>query len=205
MRPVSQFLSIILHPLLMPSYALVCYAFLFGSIARVLTPDYFMLLFVLIFCSTFLLPLLSVFIMIRFGKIRSVYMEDQKERNWPLLQSAIVYAIAFYVLVQARRIPPVIPLFILGATGAMVVAMIVNLKWKISLHMIGIGGLCGGVTSMFIMLQEGNPLWLALLFLCAGALGTARLLLHAHNSLQILAGFVAGFAIEFGLLMLFSA
>jgi membrane-associated phospholipid phosphatase len=87
----------------------------------------------------------------------------------------------------------------------MVVAMIVNLKWKISLHMIGIGGLCGGVTSMFIMLQEGNPLWLALLFLCAGTLGTARLILQAHNSLQILAGFVAGFAIEFGLLMLFSA
>lgn len=205
MRPVSQFLSIILHPLLMPSYALVCYAFLFGSIARVLTTDYFMLLFVLIFCSTFLLPLLSVFIMIRFGKIRSVYMEDQKERNWPLLQSAIVYAIAFYVLVQARRIPPVIPLFILGATGAMVIAMIVNLKWKISLHMIGIGGLCGGVTSMYIMLQEGNPLWLALLFLCAGTLGTARLLLRAHNSMQILAGFVAGFAMEFGLLMFFSA
>lgn len=205
MRPVSQFLSIILHPLLMPSYALVCYAFLFGSIARVLTTDYFMLLFVLIFCSTFLLPLLSVFIMIRFGKIRSVYMEDQKERNWPLLQSAIVYAIAFYVLVQARRIPPVIPLFILGATGAMVIAMIVNLKWKISLHMIGIGGLCGGVTSMYIMLQEGNPLWLALLFLCSGTLGTARLLLRAHNSMQILAGFVAGFAMEFGLLMFFSA
>ena len=132
-------------------------------------------------------------------------MEDQKERNWPLLQSAIVYAIAFYVLVQARRIPPVVPLFILGATGAMVVAMIVNLKWKISLHMIGIGGLCGGVTSMFMMLQEGNPLWLALLFLSAVALGTARLLLQVHNSLQILAGFVAGFAIEFGLLMLFSA
>ncbi len=205
MRPGSQFLSIILHPLLMPSYALVFYAFNFGSIARVLTPDYFMLLFILIFCSTFLLPLLSVFIMIRFGKIRSVYMEDQKERNWPLLQTAIVYAIAFYVLVQARRIPPVIPLFILGATGAMVVAMIVNLKWKISLHMIGIGGLCGGVTSMYIMLQEGNPLWLALLFLFAGALGSARLILQAHNSLQILAGFVAGFAMEFALLMLFSA
>jgi membrane-associated phospholipid phosphatase len=58
---------------------------------------------------------------------------------------------------------------------------------------------------MYIMLQEGNPLWLALLFLFAGALGSARLILQAHNSLQILAGFVAGFAMEFALLMLFSA
>jgi membrane-associated phospholipid phosphatase len=132
-------------------------------------------------------------------------MEEQRERNWPLLQTAIVYGVAFYVLVQVKRIPPVIPLFILGATSAMVIAMLINLKWKISLHMIGIGGLCGGITCMYVLLHEGNPIWLALLYLCAGALGSARLLLLAHNSLQILSGFVLGFAIEFALLMAFSS
>lgn len=189
----------------MPTYALVCYSCLFAGISRVITHEYFLLLLILIFSSTFLLPLLSVFIMVKFGKVRSIYMDEQRERNWPLLQTAIVYGVAFYILVQAKRIPPVIPLFILGATGAMVVAMLINLKWKISLHMIGIGGLCGGITSMFILLQEGNPLWLALIFLCAGALGTARLLLQAHNSLQILCGFAAGFVIEFALMMAFSS
>lgn len=132
-------------------------------------------------------------------------MEEQRERNWPLLQTAIVYGVAFYVLVQAKRIPPVIPVFILGATSAMVVAMLINLKWKISLHMIGIGGLCGAITSMYIMLQEGNPIWLALIFLCAGVLGSARLMLLAHNSLQILSGFILGFVIEFALLMALSS
>jgi membrane-associated phospholipid phosphatase len=184
----------------MPTYALTAYSFLFPSISRVMTQEYFLLLLLLIFSSTFLLPLLSVFIMVKFGRIRSVYMEDQRERNWPLLQTAIVYAVAFYVLVQAKRIPPVLPLFILGATGAMVVAMIVNLRWKISLHMIGIGGLCGGLTGIFVLLQEGNPIILSAVFFAAGALGTARLLLNAHNPLQILGGFMAGFAIEFGLL-----
>lgn len=170
-----------------------------------MTPEYFLLLLVLIFSSTFLLPLLSVFIMVKFGKVRSIYMEEQRERNWPLLQTAIVYGVAFYVLVQAKRIPPVIPVFILGATSAMVVAMLINLKWKISLHMIGIGGLCGAITSMYIMLQEGNPIWLALIFLCAGVLGSARLMLLAHNSLQILSGFILGFVIEFALLMALSS
>jgi membrane-associated phospholipid phosphatase len=48
-------------------------------------------------------------------------------------------------------------------------------------------------------MQEGDPLWLTTWFILAGVLGTARLLVNAHTPLQILAGFVLGFAVEFGL------
>ena len=128
-------------------------------------------------------------------------MEDQSERNWPLLQTAVVYAFAFYTL-KTKSVPVFIPLFILGAIGSMVHAMVINLRWKISLHMIGIGGFCGGLSALFILTQEGNPIYLAVAFVLAGILGTARLLLNAHNALQILAGFALGFAIELGLLMI---
>jgi len=107
-----------------------------------------------------------------------------------------VYAAAFYVL---KDIPVFIPIFILGAIASMVIAMVINLKWKISLHMIGIGGFCGGLAALFILTQEGSPVYLAFAFILAGVLGTARLLLEAHTSMQILAGFMLGFTVELGL------
>jgi hypothetical protein len=197
-RSASQVVSIVLHPLMMPTLGALCYFFLFPTATRIMEPVQMWLILGVIAASTLALPLLSVLIMLRFGKISTVYMEDKRERNWPLLQTAIVYAAAFYVL-KAKTIPVFIPLFILGAIASMVIAMVINLRWKISLHMIGIGGFCGGLAALFILTQEGSPVYLSCAFILAGILGTARLLLEAHTSMQILAGFMLGFTIELGL------
>jgi len=181
----------------MPTFATLAYFYLFPSVTQIANFDIVWRLLFVVVIATVILPLLSVFIMLRFGKISSLYMDDRRERNWPLLQSAIIYAAAFYVLKD--KAPVFIPLFILGAISAMVIAMLINLRWKISLHMIGMGGLCGGFAALFLIAQEGNPLYLAAAFLLAGMLGTARLLLNAHTPMQILAGFLLGFVLELGL------
>ena len=181
---------------MMPTLGALCYFLLFPSVASLMNPVQMWLIIGVVVASTLALPLLSVLIMLRFGKISTIYMEDKRERNWPLLQTAIVYAAAFYVL---KDIPVFIPIFILGAIASMVIAMVINLKWKISLHMIGIGGFCGGLAALFILTQEGSPVYLAFAFILAGVLGTARLLLEAHTSMQILAGFMLGFTVELGL------
>ncbi len=178
----------------MPSYATLAYFYLFPSTAQIAHFDIVWRLLFVIGVATIVLPLISVFIMLRFGKISSIHMEDQRERNWPLLQTAIIYAAAFYVLKD--KAPVFLPLFILGAIISMVIAMVINLRWKISLHMIGVGGFCGGIVALFVISQEGNPIHLALTFALAGLLGTARLWLKAHTPLQILAGFALGFTVE---------
>lgn len=187
----------------MPTFAALAYFYLFPSTAQIAHFDVVWRLLFVIVIATVVLPLLSVFIMLRFGRISTIYMEDQRERNWPLLQTAIVYAAAYYVL-QAKA-PVFLPLFILGAIISMVIAMLINLKWKISLHMIGIGGFCGGMTALFLISQEGSPFFLASAFAMAGVLGTARLILQAHTPMQILAGFVLGLAVEIGLALSIAA
>ncbi|CAN5377824.1 membrane protein [soil metagenome] len=151
--------------------------------------------------STIAIPVVTILILWKLGNVKSIRIEEQKERNWPLLLAAIIYLGAFYI-VQNKVVPLLIQLFILGAIVGILFSLIVNLKWKISLHMIGAGGLCGGVVAAMILQQSGNPLLLAILFLMTGILGTARLFLNAHSPSQIFSGFIAGFTIEFLLLFL---
>jgi len=198
MRIASQAVSVVLHPLVMPTLGLLCYYTFFPSIAQMNDVQLFLQIFLRMILLTLFLPLTSVFIMMRFGQISSMFVEEKKERNWPLLITAGIYLAALYLL-NDRRVPAFIQLFLMGAVGSMIIAMLINLRWKISLHMIGIGGLCGALTALYYFTQEGNPIWLMCAFGLAGILGTARLLLNAHTSMQILCGFALGFGMELGL------
>ncbi len=153
----------------------------------------------MVFMSTVLLPIVSVLLMYRFGKIENVQMEKQKERNWPLLQGAIIYLLAYYLL-QSRVVPIFVQLFLLGAILGILISLLINLRWKISLHMIGIGGLCGGISVAMILQHAGSSILLSICFVIAGLLGTARLHLEAHTPTQILVGFATGFLVQFCLL-----
>ncbi|MCX6310500.1 MAG: hypothetical protein NT084_02575 [Bacteroidetes bacterium] len=199
MKYFSNFISWIFHPMMMVTYAAAIYLFFMPSDFGFPDNDIPLRIVGMLFICTVILPVLSVLFMLRFGKIESVQMEQQQERNWPLLQSAIIYVGAYYVL-HSRVVPIFIQLFLLGSIVGILFSLLVNLRWKISLHMIGIGGLCGGISVAMLLQNVGAPIILSVCFLIAGLLGTARLYLHAHSPAQILAGFTAGFAIEFLLL-----
>lgn len=199
MRISSQVVSVILHPLVMPTLGAICYYNIFPSVVHVSGGQLPGKILLALFVLTLLLPLACVFLMMRIGQVSTMFMDDQKERNWPLLMTAGIYAGAHIFILGSNAVPVFIRVFLLGAIITMILAMLINLRWKISLHMIGIGGLCGGLTVLYYLLQEGHPLYLAAVFGLAGLLGTARMLLNAHTSMQILAGFVLGFGTEFGL------
>lgn len=151
--------------------------------------------------STVFIPITLLLFLTKLGTIKSMRIEDQKERSWPLLLTALIYFCSFYII-QGKGIPVFIQLFLLGATLGVLFSLVINLAWKISLHMIGVGGLCGGIVVIVLLSGGGSALLLMSLFVVAGLLGTARLYLKAHSPAQILAGFMAGFAIEFGLMLI---
>jgi membrane-associated phospholipid phosphatase len=79
--------------------------------------------------------------------------------------------------------------------------MIISLRWKISNHMASIGGLTGALIALSLRLEINTSYILALVFLFAGLIGTARLILKKHNPLQIYAGYALGFFVMFFILM----
>ena len=81
---------------------------------------------------------------------------------------------------------------ILAALVVQIICIIVNLKWKLSEHMAGIGGIIGGLIS-FSELFGYNPVWwLCLFILIAGILGSARIILSHHTLGEVLSGFAIG-------------
>jgi membrane-associated phospholipid phosphatase len=80
----------------------------------------------------------------------------------------------------------------LSASTSILITAIVNLKWKISAHMVGIGGLCGAIATLVIHKPEPPFGLLYVCILIAGLVGYARLRLQAHTPAQVYSGFLLG-------------
>ena|ERR1051326_4625710 len=193
----SRIISYLFHPLLMPTYGLLLYFWVDSSASYFMKPELRWILLGMTFSFTFFLPLLNTLILLRARYIQSIHMRTRQERRVPLLVTAIFY-MAEYWLLHDRDVPQTLKLFILCATIAIVCTVVINLFWKISAHMVGIGGVCGAMFVMCYILQfRGGPLLMAGLFLLAGFIGSARLQLGEHSPLEVFAGFLLGAACPF--------
>jgi hypothetical protein len=96
-----------------------------------------------------------------------------------------------YVL-KTTNIPPVFLYLLYSATFSLLVGLLVNLAYKISLHTLGWGALSATLVS--ISLRMGYALLLPLLVsvVIAGVVGYARLKQNAHSQAEIYLGYVAG-------------
>jgi hypothetical protein len=106
----------------------------------------------------------------------------------------------------------------LGTTIGLFACFLINLFFKISLHATGAGGFVGMVLiTMWLYSYGAFSIWLPLVGVChisinlvlmvsvllAGAVGSARLLLGAHTSKELYAGFVLGLLAQFVALQVF--
>jgi hypothetical protein len=149
---------------------------------------------ILIF-STIILPLTSIFWLMQKGKVSSLEMSNHKERSLPLFKTVIWMSFGYYLLQNLLFYTPILKAELLGAILIILLASIISKFWKISLHLLGIGGVVG----VFIALQiiYGNFLYLLILFiLLSGLLGVARIKQKAHNYAQVYAGFIVGLSVE---------
>jgi len=93
-------------------------------------------------------------------------------------------------------------LLLLGATFALVLTMLINLKWKISAHMVGIGGVIGAIIGLSMRLFVDYRLIIMILIIVAGLIGSSRMLLNAHSPAQIYFGFGVGISSQLLLFLL---
>ena len=75
---------------------------------------------------------------------------------------------------------------------------LINLRWKISIHMTGIGGLFGLIYGLSYSMNMPMIYLLMIIAVIAGVLGMSRMLLKAHTPAQVYVGFLSGFFIEVG-------
>lgn len=194
-------LSYLLHPLLMPTYGFALLFFTHNYISTFMPLNFKLVILIITFVFTFLLPSFNAFILLKIGRIKSFEMETQQERSIPYISTA-AYFFALVYMLYARSFPITIILIIAGAGLSILLTFLINFRWKISAHAIGIGGLIGGVMGISYRLMIDLRWITLLLILCAGLTGFARLQLKAHEPSQVYCGFLLGFVIEL-VMMLF--
>ena len=191
---LTQLISILLHPMFMPILALHLTLLVLPSMAFTLSQNLLLIYGILIF-STMVLPLISIFWLMQKGKVSSLEMRNHKERSLPLFKTIIWMSFGYYLLQNLLFYTPILKAELLGAILIILLAAIISKFWKISLHLLGIGGVVGVFIALQIM--HGDFLYLLLLFiLLSGLLGLARIKQKAHNYAQVYAGFLVGLSVE---------
>jgi hypothetical protein len=206
MIPVSlaRFLSYSLHPLLMPFYAVFIIMQLNTYISYSISPQVQKIIISLVFITTCALPVVTALILLQKGYIKSLEMETLNERKIPFLTTALFYFMCYYLLHQLP-VPRILGLMVMGAAMTIVMAWLLSFQWKVSIHMIGIGGFTGMLLGLSQVLNAGLTEFILVSILISGFLGSARLILKAHNPNQVYAGFLIGFFTEWLVIISFSA
>lgn len=198
MKYVAQTLSYLLHPFLMPLYA-VYFIFNVDSVFS-LVPT---LPRIYCYCITALvllvIPLLSLPILKHFRLITNYGLDSRQERVYPILVAVIFSFLGFWLM---GRIPyaNIVQQLYLVLIILLSAFSIVTLRWKMSMHMTAMGAVCG---FLFIL---GMKYWgdvrnlLILMLILSGILASCRLYLGKHTPLQVYIGFLFGLGFIIGIL-----
>lgn len=189
-KGLAHIVSGLFHPLIMPSVGVLFVFFTTSQIFFLPFQAQRVILFI-VALNTLVIPIIMMPILHKFGLIKSIQMLDHKERVIPLFFTLILYIFSFYFLARLQ-IVSALSLFMLGATLAVLLTTIISYWWKISIHMVGIGGLLGLIYVLALRFQSAN-IWILIAGVCiAGVIGWARLEVSAHKPSQIYAGFSLG-------------
>lgn len=194
-------LSYILHPVFMPLLGVIL-IFSMSHLA-ILPFDSKKAIVYLVAIVTIFFPLAVIPVLYFQKALTGFEMSARKERLLPMFLTSVFYFFAYYLL-QRYAAPLILQQFLLAVFISISLASFINIGWKISLHMIGIGGLIGLLSALgHLYGLHVNWVLMTLIFV-AGLIGTSRLYLMEHNATQVYGGFLMGYVLNFGVLVIFN-
>lgn len=199
-RVLAQILSYLLHPAVYPILGVLL-------TLRVLPfhiPAQVMLWTLsLVFMGTYIIPMAITYWLFRIGYVASLEMNSARDRRIPYLVGALCY---YLVATSMKTLPLPLEsyLFIIASTLVIVIHLFCLGFTKPSAHMGGIGGFTGLVFALSLQYQLNLLLIIGICLVVSGFLASARLYLDAHNTGELVFGYISGFLTVF-LLVFFVA
>ena len=191
MNKLAQFISVIAHPIFLPTWMFLI--LVSSGLCNIYNTN-ITIVFSTIFVTTFVIPMIFMFILKKVGVIKSITMERREDRFIPL----IIMVIFLYTTQTLFRDITALGFFNFFIVCNIILCSIVfwiNIYWKISLHAIGCGSF---VSIIFILTSISAEIFLPYLFasiIISGVVGSARLYLKSHSASQVYTGFAVGFII----------
>ena len=194
MLGVARITSIVFTPFSIPFLAFLV-LFLF-SYLRIMPILYKGIVLGIVYCFTILTPTITIFLFRKINGFARQELSERKKRYVPILLTIISYVFCL-LMMRKLNIPWYMTGIIFVSLVISIICILVNLKWKLSEHMAGMGGIIGGLVSFSALFSYNPVVWLCLFILIAGILGSARIVLGHHTLGEVLSGFVVGLVCSF--------
>lgn len=194
MLRVARITSIVFTPFSIPFLAFLV-LFLF-SYLRIMPILYKGIVLGIVYCFTILTPTITIFLFRKINGFARQELSERKKRYVPILLTIISYVFCL-LMMRKLNIPWYMTGIIFVSLVISIICILVNLKWKLSEHMAGMGGIIDGLVSFSALFSYNPVVWLCLFILIAGILGSARIVLGHHTLGEVLSGFVVGLVCSF--------
>ena len=201
-RIFARFVSNTLHPFLIPTVCAIllfyCHPYTFANMAwkqKVLTVF-------IVFAFTSIYPAIAIIIMYKLNMISGVNLRNRKDRIIPYVVVLTFYTWIVYMALKPGTLAffPNSFLFshlMLALLIAGCFSFVGNNFLKVSMHMLGQGGLVGFIFFTASYAQMNTQGYFLLSIIGAGLVGTSRIILKAHSLPEVYVGFIIGFLSQF--------
>ena len=189
MKKILSFFSYLFHPIFVPVFGTLFY-FLFSNYYFTEQQKYLILLQISII--TILIPISFYYLLRSFGKVDSVMVYQLSQRKIPLTIQAVLIFILITKSITAEVIPELYYYFLGGLISTFLLLILLFLKIKASIHMVGISTLTIFVIALSLHYHSNAIYTIAFLIAMNGIVASSRLELQAHTNKELLIGFFSG-------------
>lgn len=193
MRAIAVFVSYVLHPLWTPLLVLG----LLWSVDPWLRMQPAVMTYVAsVMVINAVAPAVSLYVLHRRGVLGDMEVSDRSERTLPFLIVLFYQLLGYYALTRPGvYLPTELLGLVVAMMAALVLALFVNRRIKLSMHLMANGGGFGALWAFNQLHGLGLEAWLPLGFAVAGVVGWSRMRMGVHTPRELALGFLVGFTL----------
>jgi hypothetical protein len=191
MKRAASVISILFHPLLMPTLGLLL-MLNSGSYISLLDPAAKRAILFVLALGTLVFPLMMLPIFY-YRNLVSIHKGSVLEERWiPKIIIFILYIITCFYFIKLP-LTRIIEGYVISVTVTFALLIILDIKLKISAHTAGLGGLAGLIIALIYIYETPLEGFLLMVLFSGGLVGSARLTLGEHRPFEVYCGFALGF------------
>lgn len=188
MRHFFNIISYLFHPLFIPVGGTILYFLVAPYSTLEIQSGNILPIFIL----TVIIPIIFFLILKNLGVIHSIFLPTLQERKYPLYISCALFLMILYKVIPNNYVHELFYFFIGLLTASATALILLFLKFKTSMHLLGMGSVLMFMIGLSIHFEVNITLAISIFTLCTGLVATSRLYLQAHNKAELLIGFLVG-------------
>lgn len=194
----SKIISSLFHPVFVPVYIILFMLYLHPYFfAGVSSWDKTRVLLMAVMMFSFF-PIITVLLLKALGFISSIYLHTQKDRIIPLVACGVWYFWITYIWWNSNKmegsliIPKEAVRLALAVFAASWLALMANIKVKISLHAISMGVLLTFIILLGFTQPPGSGIYISAALFIAGLVCSSRFIVSDHSLIEVYGGLALG-------------